>query len=151
MWELVASLRISSKRTMIWSSARAKRRVRIVRDHLLVGRDRDLVKRSLGDAAVEIEAFHRMMIGIGPLASARSARWMRDNLFGVIVPDEIIERLEQAADAKAEGGRICAELMQQLNEIPGVAGVHLMAPGNFAGIPGAIEQSGLRKVRKEFA
>ena len=44
-----------------------------------------------------------------------------------------------------------AELMQQLNEIPAVAGVHLMAPGNFAGIPGAIEQSGLRKVRKEFA
>ena len=92
-----------------------------------------------------------MMIGLGPLASARSARWMRDNLFGVIVPDEIIERLEQAADPKAEGGRICAELMQQLNEIPGVAGAHLMAPGNFAGIPGAIELSGLRKARQESA
>jgi methylenetetrahydrofolate reductase (NADPH) len=88
-----------------------------------------------------------MMIGIGPLASARSARWMRDKLYGVIMPDAIIERMEQAADAKAEGGRICAELMQQLNEIPGVAGAHLMAPGNFAGIPGAVELSGLRKVR----
>ena len=43
-----------------------------------------------------------MMIGIGPLASARSARWMRDNLHGVIVPDAIIERLDHAADPKAD-------------------------------------------------
>ncbi len=92
-----------------------------------------------------------MMIGLGPLASARSARWMRDNLHGVIVPDEIIARLEQATDPKQEGTRICAELMRQLSEIPGVAGAHLMAPGNFAGIPGAIELSGLRKVRREPA
>ena len=70
---------------------------------------------------------------------------------GPIFLDRRIERLDQAADPKAEGGRICAELMQQLNEIPGVAGVHLMAPGNFAGIPDAIEQSGLRKVQEEFA
>ncbi len=41
--------------------------------------------------------------------------------------------------------------MQQLSEIPGVAGVHLMAPGNFAGIPGAIELSGLRKVSEQLA
>ena len=53
---------------------------------------------------------------------------MRDNLYGVIIPDVIIERMEQATDAKAESGRICAELMQQLNEIPVVAGAHLMAP-----------------------
>ena len=91
-----------------------------------------------------------MMIGIGPLASARSARWMRDNLYGVIIPDVIIERMEQATDAKAESGRICAELMYELSEIPGVAGAHLVAPGNFAGIPGAIELSGLRKVREEL-
>ena len=92
-----------------------------------------------------------MMIGIGPLASARSARWMRDNLYGVIVPDEIIDRMEQAAEPKEEGARICAELMRQLSEIPGVAGAHLMAPGNFAGIPGAVEKSGLRMVAEKLA
>ena len=69
---------------------------------------------------------------------------MRDNLYGVIVPDAVIDRLEQAENPKREGGRICAELIQQLAEIPGVAGAHLMAPGNFAGIPEAIALSGLR-------
>ncbi len=85
-----------------------------------------------------------LLIGIGPPASARSARWMRDNLFGVAVPDETIDRMEQAADQKAEGVRICAELMQQLEQISGVAGVHLMAPVGSDAIPAAIAESGLR-------
>ena len=85
-----------------------------------------------------------ILIGIGPLASARSARWMRDNLFGVIVPDELIERLESAADQTAEGIAICAELLVQLADIPGVAGAHLMAPTNPDCIPAAIEASGVK-------
>jgi methylenetetrahydrofolate reductase (NADPH) len=84
-----------------------------------------------------------VLIGIGPLASARSARWMRDNLFGVNVPDAIIDRLEKAKDAKKEGIAICAELMQQLAEVKGIAGVHLMAPVNPSDIPAAIEASGV--------
>ena len=88
-----------------------------------------------------------ILLGIGPLASARSARWMRDNLFGVIIPDALIDRLDKAADAKAEGIAICAELMQQLADIPGVAGAHLMAPTNPDCIPAAIEASGLLKTR----
>ena len=71
-----------------------------------------------------------ILIGLGPLASARSARWMRDNLWGVIVPDAIIERMERAADPAAEGIRICVELIEALQELPGVAGAHLMAPVN---------------------
>jgi methylenetetrahydrofolate reductase (NADPH) len=82
-----------------------------------------------------------VLVGLGPLASARSARWMRDNLFGVNVPDAIIDRLEKAKDAKKEGIAICAELMQQLSEVKGVAGVHLMAPVNPSDIPAAIEAS----------
>lgn len=68
------------------------------------------------------------IVGVGPIATARSARWMRDNLFGVSVPDAVIERLEQAADPAAEGRRICIEVIHGLRTIPGVAGVHLMAP-----------------------
>lgn len=68
------------------------------------------------------------IVGIGPIASARSARWMRDNLFGVSVPDSVISRLDQAADPAAEGKRICLEAIEGLRAIPGVAGVHLMAP-----------------------
>ena len=69
-----------------------------------------------------------VLLGIGPILSARSARWMNDNLYGVTVPEATIARLEGAADAKAEGRAICAELIQQYREIPGLAGVHIMAP-----------------------
>ena len=68
------------------------------------------------------------IVGVGPIASARSARWMRDNLFGVSVPDAVIARLEQAEDPAAEGRRIAIEMIQWLRTIPGVSGVHLMAP-----------------------
>ncbi|MDA1323284.1 MAG: methylenetetrahydrofolate reductase [Proteobacteria bacterium] len=70
----------------------------------------------------------KILIGTGPLASARSARWMRDNLWGVLVPDSVIERLEQAADPSAEGIAVCSELIEAMRTIPGIAGVHLMAP-----------------------
>jgi methylenetetrahydrofolate reductase (NADPH) len=90
-----------------------------------------------------------ILIGIAPIPSAKSARWMREKLFGTRIPDAIVERLEKAQDAKAEGLKICVELLQQLAEIPGVGGAHVMAPMNFSAIPLAIEQSGvLRKQRK---
>jgi methylenetetrahydrofolate reductase (NADPH) len=69
-----------------------------------------------------------VIIGVGPIRSAKSARWMNDNLFGVHVPDETIARLESADDERAEGRQICLELIQGLQEIPGVAGAHIMAP-----------------------
>jgi methylenetetrahydrofolate reductase (NADPH) len=60
-----------------------------------------------------------------------------------------VQRLEKAADPKAEGRKICVEVLRELAEIPGVAGAHVMAPMNFAEIPGAIEESGvLRKKRR---
>lgn len=72
---------------------------------------------------------HRAHIlpGIGPLASARAAQWMRQNVPGVHIPDPIIKRLQGAKDQKREGTNICIELMQQLKEIEGVAGIHIMA------------------------
>ena len=62
---------------------------------------------------------------------------MNDNLFGVHIPDAILKRMEQAKDEKAEGRRICVEMMQALAEIPGVAGVHLMAPRQEPPAPSA--------------
>lgn len=69
-----------------------------------------------------------VIIGVGPIRSAKSARWMNENLFGVSVPDAIIERLEGAQDQRVEGKKICAELIAGLQEIKGVAGAHIMAP-----------------------
>lgn len=69
-----------------------------------------------------------VLLGIGPILSEKSARWMNDNLYGVTIPEEIISRLSQASDARSEGRKLCAELIQQYREIPGLAGVHIMAP-----------------------
>jgi len=78
----------------------------------------------LEDAAIlEKTSF---LIGLGPFASAKSAKWMYDNLFGVEVPDEIIKRLEQAKDQKEESKKICLELIQIFREIKGEKGIHLM-------------------------
>jgi methylenetetrahydrofolate reductase (NADPH) len=81
-----------------------------------------------------------ILVGLAPLASARSARWIRDKLFGSIIPEPLIARLESAADPRVEGRRICLELMQQYQQIPGVAGVHLMAPLNESAVPEVIAQ-----------
>ena len=84
-----------------------------------------------------------ILIGVSPIPSARSARWMREKLFGTIIPEEIVSRLEAARDPKEEGLKICIEVLQQLAEIPGIAGVHIMAPQNFAAIPAVISGSGV--------
>ena len=66
------------------------------------------------------------IIGLGPFASAKSAKWMNENLFGVDVPDQIIKRLEGAEDQKEESKKICIELIEAFRNIQGVKGVHLM-------------------------
>ena len=66
------------------------------------------------------------IIGLGPFASAKSARWMNENLVGVDVPDQIIKRLEGANDQKEESKKICIELIDNFRNIQGVKGVHLM-------------------------
>ncbi len=89
-----------------------------------------------------------ILIGVAPIPSARSARWMKEKLFGTIIPDGFIQRLEKASDPKAEGRAICVEVLRELAEIPGVAGAHVMAPMAFSEIPRVIEESGVagRKV-----
>ena len=110
--------------------------------------DVDVVRRYAGaleEAGITDRAF--LLIGIGPIASARSARWMRDNLWGVRIPDSIVDRLERAADPKEEGITICAELIRELAGIRGVSGVHLMAPVGLSAIPLAIRESGVLEKR----
>src|SRR5690606_953097 len=89
-----------------------------------------------------------MIIGIGPIASAHAARRMNDTLYGVHVPEPIVARLAQARDPRAESIRICVELLQEIAEIPRVAGAHLLAPRSEASGAEVIEASGLRGRRK---
>ncbi len=80
-----------------------------------------------------------MLVGVAPLASAKSARWIKSNLFGSIIPDWIIERLDRSADPLAEGCAICVDLLREYAEIPGVSGAHIMAPLNEKAISTVIE------------
>jgi len=85
-----------------------------------------------------------LLIGIAPLRAAKSARWMKENLFGTIIADAYITRLEQAEDPAAEGRRIAVELIEELASVPGVAGVHIMAPANEAAVPEVIAHARAR-------
>jgi methylenetetrahydrofolate reductase (NADPH) len=90
-------------------------------------------------AAAGLTQQFALLIGVTPLRSAKSARWMKERLFGTIIPDALIERMEEAADPSREGVRICVELIAELSTIPGVAGIHIMAPGNDTAIPEVTE------------
>jgi methylenetetrahydrofolate reductase (NADPH) len=84
-----------------------------------------------------------ILIGVAPIPSARSARWMKEKLFGTVLPDAIVQRLERAGDAKTEGKAICAELLRELARIPGIAGAHVMAPMFSSAISEVIAASGV--------
>jgi methylenetetrahydrofolate reductase (NADPH) len=68
-----------------------------------------------------------ILVGVGPLRSAKTAEWMRKNVPGMHIPDEIIARLAGAKDQAREGREICIDLIQAIREIRGVHGVHIMA------------------------
>lgn len=84
-----------------------------------------------------------ILAGITPLKSARMAEYMRDQVAGLTVPDEIIERLRDAEDAVAEGQKIAVEQIKKVREIPGVHGVHIMAIGGEKTVKGLVEQADL--------
>jgi methylenetetrahydrofolate reductase (NADPH) len=81
--------------------------------------------------------------GVGPLASARTALWIRNNVPGIHIPDEIVRRLEGAKEPKLEGRKICVELIQQIAEIEGVSGIHIMAYRQEEAVGEIVRQSGV--------
>ncbi len=108
--------------------------------------DMDVI-RSYMACMVGAKLTHRaaFIMALSPLPSAEVARWMRDNLKGALVPESIIERLEQASDPESEGIEICAEFLRELASIPGVSGANLLTTGKIETMAAAIEASGVRK------
>jgi methylenetetrahydrofolate reductase (NADPH) len=92
-----------------------------------------------------------VLMGVGVLASAKTAKWLRSAIPGVHIPESIIRRLEQAEKPKAEGRRIAIELMQQLAEIEGISGIHLMAYKQEEWVGEIVTQSGVLGDRKPWA
>ena len=84
-----------------------------------------------------------ILAGVIPIRSVGMARYMRDYVSGVSVPDEIVTRMEEAKTAKEEGVIIALEVIEQLKEIPGVHGIHIMAVGWEDAVPDIVEKAGL--------
>lgn len=91
-----------------------------------------------------------MLPGVGPMPSAKSAEWIRRRVPGVHIPDAIIRRLKGAKDQAAEGINICIEMMQQLKEIEGVHGAHIMAYRQIDKVPDIVARSGVLAGRQPW-
>ncbi|MBE0415443.1 MAG: methylenetetrahydrofolate reductase [Dehalococcoidia bacterium] len=84
-----------------------------------------------------------ILAGVIPIRSVGMARYMRDKVPGISVPDEIVTRMEDAKDAREEGLKISLEIIGQIKDIPGVHGIHIMAIGWEDIVPTIVERAGL--------
>ena len=84
-----------------------------------------------------------ILAGIIPLKSAGAARYMRDEVAGVGMPDAVVKRMEGAKDAIEEGIKITMEIIQQVKEMPGVRGIHIMAVNWEEIVPRIVQEAGL--------
>ena len=78
----------------------------------------------LNDYGITEKSFY--LIGLGVIKTAKSAKWMNKNLYGINIPENIIKRIENSKNQEEEGKKICIELIEQYKGIKGIHGVHLM-------------------------
>jgi methylenetetrahydrofolate reductase (NADPH) len=97
--------------------------------------------KSLDDMGLLDKVF--ILVGVGPLRSAKVAEWMRSNVPGVHIPDSVIKRLAGAEKPALEGRQICIDLIQEIREIKGVSGVHIMAYRQEDTVPEIVERAGI--------
>ncbi|PSJ64408.1 methylenetetrahydrofolate reductase [Kumtagia ephedrae] len=108
---------------------------------------RDFMQR-VRDLGFDEKVF--ILVGVGPLASAKTAKWIRSNVPGIHIPDAIITRLEGAQDQKAEGKKLCIDIINEVKEIPGVSGVHVMAYRQEEYVAEIVDESGVLKGRQPW-
>jgi len=98
---------------------------------------------------VVAEGLHKkvyIMAGLTPVRSHRALQYMKSEVAGMSIPDELIERMEAAGDKDArreEGIKICLEMIERIRKIEGVAGIHLMPIGWESITPVILERAGL--------
>ncbi|MHB1054253.1 MAG: methylenetetrahydrofolate reductase [Thermoleophilia bacterium] len=86
----------------------------------------------------------KILAGVAPLKSAGMARYMKNRVAGMDVPDAVVERMGAAEDAQSEGIDVCVEIINRVREIEGVAGVHVMAVEWEAAVPEILSRAGLK-------
>jgi len=84
-----------------------------------------------------------ILIGVGPLRSAKAGDWMRSHVPGIHIPDQIIARLAGARDQAREGRTLCVEQIQEIRSMRGVSGVHIMAYKQAEAVAEVVERSGV--------
>mgnify|MGYP001440042198 CR=1 FL=1 len=112
--------------------------------HQVSTHSRHTAMTAVRDLGIHEQTF--ILVGVGPLRSAAAAEWIRTNIPGVVIPDPIIQRLKSvpAGNQREEGRNICVEIIQQVSEIPGVSGVHVMAYRQEELVAEIIAESGLQ-------
>ena len=91
-----------------------------------------------------------MLIGVGPLRSEKTAEFLRTRVPGVSIPDAIVERMRKtlSQNKREEGKKICIEIIQQVMEIKGIAGIHMMAYKQAEAGAEILEEVGLAKEKE---
>ncbi|MDH7498080.1 MAG: methylenetetrahydrofolate reductase, partial [Syntrophomonadaceae bacterium] len=84
-----------------------------------------------------------VLAGVMPIKSARMARYMQHNVAGMMVSDDVVARLEGASDVEAEAIALVVEQIQEIREIPGVRGIHIMAVAWEEKVPDIVTRAGL--------
>lgn len=84
-----------------------------------------------------------IIVAVALLESAEDAVWLNEHRPNVMVPDAIVERLQNSRQPKEEGIQICGEIIRALREIPGIDGVSIMATRELSSIPRAVQAAGL--------
>jgi len=86
-----------------------------------------------------------ILAGVTPLKSYRMAKYMKENVPGIDIPDEILERMKNAPkeEARERGIDLCVETIERLKEIEGVHGIHVMAIGWEDVVPVLVKKAGL--------
>ncbi|MDX1480825.1 MAG: methylenetetrahydrofolate reductase [Woeseiaceae bacterium] len=130
-----------------WRPAKLKEKIdagaQFVQTHLSMDVEllRNYLRRLVGDRLIHKTG---VIVSLAVLESADDARWLVENRPNVRIPDAVVKRLERAADPAAEGIAVCAEIIGELRETPGVRGVSIMATRHLACIPRALSAAGLQ-------
>lgn len=81
--------------------------------------------------------------GVMPLKSAKMARHIREEVHGITIPDDILERMERSTSPEETGIRIALETIEQVRKMRGVSGIHIMTVAWENVIPVIVERAGL--------
>lgn len=86
----------------------------------------------------------RILAGVAPLKSAGMAKYMKNRVAGMDVPDEVIDRMAAAEDPQDTGIDVCVDVINRVRDIEGVAGVHIMAVEWEEAVPEIVSRAGLQ-------